>query len=110
MLALLSLVNASGEKGVMLNGLTFKKGQKVSLMGQVQNNEQLYQFQEKLREHRDLAEGKILSTGKVSAASAKRSGGGPPGRSTGSGSKDKGITFTMTFQYKNFAKKARTGS
>jgi len=121
MLALLKLVNASGEQGVMLNSLNFRKGQKVTITGQVQNNDQLYKFHEKLREHKDLAEVTILSTGKVSGEGAGRSGGGPPGRPNGEppgrpsgrssgGSKGKGITFTITFQFKNFAKKTRTGS
>jgi hypothetical protein len=104
MLALLKLVNASGEKGVMLNSFNFKKGQKVTITGQVQNNDQLYKFQEKLREHKDLAEVTILSTGKVSGKGSGGSGGKPGSK------KGKGITFSITFQYKNFAKKTRTGT
>ena len=91
MLALLKLVSASGEQGIMLHSLNFKKGQKVTITGQVQKDDQLYKFHEKLREHKDLAEVTIMSTGKVSG-------------------KGKGITFTITFQYKNFGKKTRTAS
>lgn len=99
MLALLSLVNSSGEDGILLNSLGFKKGQKVTITGQAQNNEQLYKFHEKLRKHKDLAEVQYPTTGKVGGSS-----GGSSGRS---GSKGKGITFTFTFQYKNFSNKAR---
>ncbi len=111
MLALLNLVNGSGEKGVLLNSLNFKKGQKVTITGQVQNSDQLYTFQEKLREHKDLANVDILSTGKVSGASSGGSSGKPSSRSSGPSAKGKkGVTFTITFQYKSFSKKARTGS
>ena len=117
MLALLKLVNASGEKGVMLNSLSFKKGQKVTITGQVQSNDQLYKLQENLRKSKDLADVEILNAGKVSASSSKRSSGsssskpspsgGPPSRTSGPGSKGKGgVTFTITFQYKQFSKKA----
>ena len=119
MLALLDLVNGSGEKGVLLNSVNFKKGQRVTVTGQVQSSDQLYTFQEKLRDHKDLAKVEILSTGKVSAASSGGSSGkpgsGPPGRSSGrsSGPSSKkgkgGVTFTITFQYKNFSGKTRTG-
>ncbi len=128
MLALLKLVNASGERGVMLNSLHFRKDQKVTITGQVQNNDQLYKLQENLRKNKDIAEVKIQSFGKVSGASSRgssggapskagagppgRPGGAPGGRASGPGSKGKGgVTFTITFHYKNFTKKAaRTGS
>jgi len=115
-LALIKLVNGSGEKGVLLNSLHFRKDQKVSITGQVQSSDQLYKFQETLRKNKDLAKVEIQTTGKVSGASSSRSsgpsgrpGGAPPGRS-GSGGKG-GVTFTITFHYKNFTKKiARTRS
>jgi hypothetical protein len=121
MLALLKLVNASGEKGVMLNSLSFKKGQKVTIMGQVQSNDQLYKFQENLRKNKDLAEVKILNSGKVTGGSSGRSSGstpsktpsGPPSKSSGPSARSKGkggVTFTITFQYKQFTKKAGSRS
>jgi hypothetical protein len=123
MLALLKLINDCGEKGVLLNGVTFKKDQKVSVTGQVQNSEQLYEFQENLDKHKDVTEVKIPNTGRVTSRSSggssarppstppgKPSPAGPPGRPGGQpssgGSKGKGgITFTITFNYKNFSKK-----
>ena len=121
MLALVELVNASGEKGVMLNSLSFKKGQKVTIMGQVQSNDQLYKFQESLRKNKDLAEVKIQNVGKVSGGSSSRSSGstaakapsGPPSRPSGPSARGKGkggVTFTITFHYKQFTKKAGSRS
>jgi hypothetical protein len=119
MLALLKLVNASGEKGVMLNSLSFKKGQKVTIMGQVQSNDQLYKFQESLRKNKDLAEVKILNSGKVSGGSSSRSSGSTPSKAPskssgpsarGKGKGKGGVTFTITCQYKQFTKKAGSRS
>lgn len=123
-LVLLKLVNASGERGVVLNSMHFRKDQKVSIMGQVQNNDQLYKLHENLRKNKDLSEVKIQSTGKVSSVSSSRSssksgspsppkpGGAPSSRASGPGSRGKGgVTFTITFHYKNFTKKtARSAS
>ena len=128
MLALLNLVNASGERGTVLNSLNFRKDQKVSITGQVQSNDQLYKLQENLRKNKDIDEVKIQSTSKVTGGSSSRSSGGtpskagarppgspdgaPPSRPSASGSRGKGgVTFTITFHYKSFTKKAaRTGS
>jgi hypothetical protein len=123
-LTLIDLVNASGERGVVLNSVSFRKDQKVSIMGQVQNNDQLYKLHENLRKNKDLSEVRIQSTGKASSTSSSRSsgksgspsppkpGGAPSSRSAGPGPRGKGgVTFTITFHYKNFTKKAaRTGS
>ncbi len=108
MLALLKLINDCGEKGVLLNGVSFKKGAKVSITGQVQSDSQLYKFQKTLDKHKDISEVKIPNTGRVTSKSGGPSGrsGGPPGRSGGPPSGGKGgITFTITFHYKNFASK-----
>ena len=118
-LALVKLVNSSGERGVLLNSLQFKKNQKVTITGQVQSNDQLYKLHETLRKNKDLAEVKIDRADPVSASSSRssgspssRAGAGPPGRSSEPGSRGKGgVTFTITFHYKSFTTKtARTGS
>jgi len=128
MLALLKLVNDCGEKGVVLDSVFFKKDQKVSVMGQVQNNEQLYKFQENLDKHKDVTSVNITNSARVTSKSSGRSSsrssakpsepsgkpGGPSGEPSGSaggrsagGSRGRGATkFTITFQYKNFSKKS----
>ena len=134
MLALLKLVNDCGEKGVVLDSVFFKKDQKVSVMGQVQSNEQLYKFQENLDKHKDVTSVDITNSAQITSKSSGRSSGGPPGGPSqppgrpgrpgrpggpsgepseppggpsAGGSRGKGGTkFTITFQYKNFSKKA----
>ncbi|UCD94448.1 MAG: hypothetical protein JSU69_11920 [Candidatus Zixiibacteriota bacterium] len=122
MLALLKVINECAQldknkdirqQDVLLNSVYFKKDQKVNITGQVKSNDQLYKFQENLEKHKDITEVKRTSTGKVTSKGGGSSGGpggrpgGPPGRPpTGGGPKGKGgITFTMTFHYKNFTKK-----
>jgi hypothetical protein len=110
-LALLKLINDSGERGVLLNGVSFNKDQKVSINGQVGSSEQLYKYQENLNKQKDITEVKITNIGRVSSKSGggpSPSGrpGGPPGRPpSGAAGGKGGITFTMTFHYKNFTKK-----
>ena len=124
MLALLKLVNDCGERGVVLDSVFFKKDQKVSVMGQVQSNEQLYKFQENLDKHKAVTSVDRTNSARVTSKSSGRSSGGPsarpsgppapggrPGESPGGpsagGSRGKGGTkFTITFQYKNFSKKS----
>ena len=121
MLALLKLVNDCGERGVVLDSVFFKKDQKVSVMGQVQSNEQLYKFQENLDKHKDVTSVDITNSARVTSKSSGRSSagpsarpsgpstkpGGPPGGPSAGGSRGKGRTkFTITFQYKNFSKKS----
>ncbi len=140
MLALLKLINDCGkpedgrgrnQQAVLLNSISFKKGQKITITGQVQNSEQLYKFQESLDKNKDITDVKIPNTGRVTSRSGGPSGGrpsagppGPPGRGDGppdgppngppggppggpgGGSRNQGgITFTITFHYKNFTKK-----
>jgi hypothetical protein len=130
MLALLKLINDCGERGVLLNSVTFKKDQKVTITGQVQNSEQLYKFQENLDKDKNVTEVKIPNTGRITT----RSGGGSSGRTPPGGPAPRpsgpearpggpasrpggppsaegsrggrgGITFTITFHYKNFTRK-----
>jgi hypothetical protein len=130
-LALLRLVNDCGEKGVVLDSVFFKKDQKVTVTGQVQSNDQLYKFQENLDKHKDVTSVDITNSAQITSKSSGRSSGGPPGGPSeppgrpgrpggpsggpseppggpsAGGSRGKGGTkFTITFQYKNFSKKA----
>ena len=84
LLDLLKLVNESGEKGITLTGLNFKKGQPVSITGQASSNDQLSRYEKNLQKAKGLE--KVNCTANTNAKSKK-------------------ITFTMTFQYKNFSKK-----
>ena len=84
LLDLLKLVNENGEKGITLTGLNFKKGQPVSITGQASSNDQLSRYEKNLQKAKGLE--KVNCTANTNAKSKK-------------------ITFTMTFQYKNFSKK-----
>jgi len=86
LLELLKLVNEGGDGRIKLDSFHFKKGQLVSITGQVQNSDQLYEFQETLLEQNGIKEVKIQSTSRDS--------------------KSKKLKFTITFQYKNFTKKS----
>ncbi len=84
MLNLLKLVNESGERGITLNSLQFKKGQVVTISGQAGKNDQLRDFEKKLQETKGIDEVNCTPT---------------------TDSKGKKITFKMNFHYKNFTKK-----
>jgi len=84
MLDLLKLVNESGERGITLNSLHFKKGQVVTISGQAGNNDQLRDFEKSLQEKKGIEE--VTCTPSTD-------------------SKGKKITFKMNFHYKNFTKK-----
>ena len=85
LLDLLSQVNASGERGIMLDSLHFKKGQPVNISGQAQSSDQLYKFQENLLGRKSIREVKI--------------------QNTSTDSKSRKIKFTMIFHYKTFTTK-----
>ena len=88
---------------VLLNSLAFSKDQKVSITGQVQNSDQLYKLEESLNKQKDVSDATITNRALISA----KSSGGPPGRPPSGGARGKGgITFTITFDYKNFTKKS----
>lgn len=82
MLALLKLINGSGEKGIVLNSLIFKKDQKVTITGQAQSPDQMYKFHESLGENKDIDDVKIQNwskvSGKTSGGSSARPPSGPP--------------------------------
>ena len=84
LLDLVKLVNESGDRGIKLTGLTFKKGQQVSVTGEVSSNDQLSRYEKKLQDAKGIED--VNYTANMNAKSKK-------------------ITFTMTFQYKNFGKK-----
>ena len=84
MLNLLKLVNDSGERGISLSSLQFKKGQIVTISGQAGNNDQLRDFEKKLQETKGIEEVNCTPT---------------------TDSKGKKITFKMNFHYKNFTQK-----
>jgi hypothetical protein len=81
MLDLLNYVSQSGDRGIKLESLYFKKGQRVTISGEAPGNEQLYKFEESLQNRPGIKDVKMSSTKDV---------------------KSKNIKFTMTFHYKNF--------
>jgi hypothetical protein len=84
LLDILKLVNESGEKGITLTGFYFKKGQPVSISGQVSSNDQLSRYEKNLQNTKGIE--KVNYTANTNVKSKK-------------------ITFTMTFHYKNFSRK-----
>jgi len=85
MLKLFSEMNTEENNGIMLDGFHFKKGQPVTISGQVKNDDQLYKFQESLLSRKGISKVTIQST-------KKDEKGGK-------------LNFSMTFHYKNFTKK-----
>jgi len=84
LLDLLKVVNESGERGITLTTLFFKKGQPVSISGQASSNDQLSRYEKNLQNTKGIE--KVNYTANTNTKSKK-------------------ITFTMTFNYKNFSKK-----
>jgi hypothetical protein len=82
---LLSQVNSSEGRGITLDSLVFKKGQLVTITGQAQGNEQIYEYQKYLLGRNGIKD--------VNIQHAVRS------------EKDKKVKFTMTFNYKQFTRK-----
>ena len=85
LLEVLNYISSSGSKGILLDSVQFKKGQAVSITGQVDNPDLLYKFQESLLTKKGVKEVEIQNAAKD-----------PKG--------DK-FKFTITFHYKNFTKK-----
>ncbi len=84
LLDILKLVNDSGEKGITLTGLNFKKGQPVSITGQASSNDQLSRFEKNLQKTKGIE--KVNYTANTSTKSKK-------------------ITFTIKFNYRNFSER-----
>jgi len=86
LLQLLSDINSGDSRGITLDSFYFKKGQPVSISGQVQDNDQLYDFQKSLLDKKGITDVNIQNTSRDS--------------------KTKRLKFTMTFNYKTFTKKS----
>jgi hypothetical protein len=86
LLQLLSDINSGENRGVTLDSFHFKKGQPVTVSGQVQENDQLYDFQKSLLSKKGITDVNIQNTSRDS--------------------KTKRLKFTVTFQYKTFTKKS----
>jgi len=85
LLKLLSQINSKENNGVLLDGFHFKKGQPVTIRGQVKSDEQLYKFQESLLSKKGISKVRIQNTKKEK--------------------KGNKLNFSITFHYKNFTKK-----
>jgi hypothetical protein len=98
--------------GIELESFHFKKGQPVTITGTATNTDQLYSFEKKLEENKDIEEVKrstSVNTIGTNLTTNTRSIGGPgspggPGGSAGStrSNRSRGVKFTITFHYKNF--------
>jgi len=85
LLQLLSDVSSGDSRGITLDSFYFKKGQPITISGQVQENDQLYDFQKSLLSKKGVTDVNIQNTSRDS--------------------KTKRLKFTMTFHYKTFTKK-----
>jgi hypothetical protein len=90
LLDLLNQVVESGDRGIKLESLYFKKGQRVTINGQAPGNEQLYRFEKSLQDRTSIKDVKMTSTRNT--------------RSSTSNTRGRGLSFTITFHYKNFTK------
>jgi len=86
LLQLMNDINSGDSKGVTLDSFYFKKGQPVTISGQVQDNEQLYDFQKYLLSKKDITDVNIQSTSRDS--------------------RTRKLKFTITFHYRTFTKKS----
>lgn len=84
-LDLLGKISESSPDGMILDTITFKKRQAVTIGGSCKSYDQLYEFQKKLGEQSGIKEVRIQS----SAVDKKKSK----------------VGFKMTFHYKNFTRK-----
>jgi Tfp pilus assembly protein PilN len=87
---LLQLLNdiSSGEnnRGIQLDSFYFRKAQPITISGDVQNNDQLYDFQKYLLSKKGITDVNIQNTSRDS--------------------RTKRLRFTITFHYKTFTKKS----
>ncbi len=88
-LQIIEIINESGQGGIKLDGVNFKKGTPASITGEAPGNDQLYKFEETLNKNKYISDAKI--------------------QNPSMDAKSKKIRFTVTFKYKNFSeKKTRT--
>jgi hypothetical protein len=84
-LYLLTCINAGKNDGILLDGLHFKKGQTVMIVGQAGTTEQMWTFEKNLRAQKDISGVTIVNPTQDN--------------------KTKKVKFTITFNYKIFSKK-----
>jgi hypothetical protein len=82
LLELLGVINSCGPDGVLLDNFNFKKGRAVTIGGQATSQEKIYEFQENLQKQDGITTVRI------------------PNNTFDE--KKKQVTFTITFDYKNF--------
>lgn len=88
MLALLSAVNIDGASGILLDAVNFEKGRPVSVNGQADSYEQLYNYQQQLRNESGIREVRILNSVRDD--------------------RSRKVNFTINFAYRHFSE-GRTG-
>ena len=88
-LTLLESVNSCRSEGVLLDSVTIRRGRRISLAGCAPDNEKIYEFQERLQGQTGLKAVKI--------------------ESATLDEKKKQVSFTLSFDYKNFTTKVRSG-
>lgn len=86
-LGLLKKINAARSDEVLLDSISFKKGQKVTLAGHTKDNSGVLKF------HESLAKQKVLSEVRILNQTTDK--------------KKKQTSFTITFHYKDFTKKKK---
>ena len=94
--------------GIELESFHFKKGQPVTITGTASTTDQLYSFEKKLEENKDIEEVKrstsVNTIGSSLTTNARGTGGpGSPG-GAGRDNRNRGVKFTITFHYKTFTK------
>ncbi len=90
LLDLINQVVESGDRGIKLESLYFKKGQRVTINGQAPGNEQLYRFEKSLQDRTSIKDVKMTSTRDTRGSTRDTRG--------------RGLSFTITFHYRNFTK------
>lgn len=87
LLALLNEINSAESQGIKLNSFDFKKGKPVSITGEADKTEGLYDFQKTLQAKKNISDVKM----KIQSKSKDE--------------KDNKINFSITFHYKSFTEK-----
>jgi hypothetical protein len=94
--------------GIELESFHFKKGQPVTITGTASTTDQLYSFEKKLEENKDIEDVKrsvsVNTIGSNLTSGTRNIGGRSTLGGTGAarGNRSRGIKFTITFHYKNF--------
>jgi hypothetical protein len=90
MIELLSIIAEAAPSAMVIDNINYRRGQAVTISGQVPNHQTLEQFHKALREHKDVKDAQV----------------GPATKSKN----DKKLNFSVTFGYKNFTTKRRSPS